>query len=269
MASFKALFLAASLVLAACGGGGGDSLAGSSATPTPTTISTTSIPADTCMQAGLQIVNANGIIQIDQNYLNLEYRTKYSATGTTLTFTTPGYANEVVAVRADGAGFYVKSKSGNTWTIAASASTTITAWLFSEPTTATGNSGFEIYRGDGALAFAADKLYMKPVWSGKVPDSTASGSVYGGVINDYSVPLTSGNYAAALCGQRRAVYPNDMGAQGVWSLVKWDGVKVGSTGATVGAMFESMLPSDPSAGLGDGVGQSAGGWLTIIDVSNL
>lgn len=223
------------------------------------------------MQAGLQIINANNIIQIDQNYLNLEYRTKYSATGTTLTFTTPGYANEVVAIRADGAAFFVRSKSGNTWTITASASTTITAWLFSNPDpTSTSNSGLEIYRSDGALAFSSDRLYMKPVWSGKVPDSTASGSVYGGVIGDYSVSLPSGNYAAAICGLRRSVQGTYIGGGQTGGLITWDGVEVSGAGAVVGERFNSIIPADPDNNYQLAASaQSAGGWLTLIDVSNL
>lgn len=282
MASIKSIIFVVAAVLAGCGGGGSQSAG--VATPVPTNIST-----GACMQAGLQIVNANGIVQIDQNYLNLEYRTKYtitesgwvgmspqSAAGTssalngvpqrvlTLTFTTPGYDNEVIVARADGAAFAVKSKVGNTWTLIANNATTLTAWLFSSPdNTPVGSAGFEVRRGDGALAFSSDKKYMKPVWSGKVPDHTGFNSFLG----SYGVTLQSGDYAAALCGARDAAIVI-AGAEynGGRSMITRDGVTISGGSISVGDAFWQVIPTIYE---GSSTDKSSGGWLTVVDVSNL
>lgn len=215
------------------------------------------------MPAGLQIINANNIVQIDQDFQSLEYRAKYSGVGTSVSFTTPGYPNEVLAIRAEDAFFFIKSKIGNTWTIEANVSTTISVWLFSAPTLVAGNSGFEIYRADGSLVFDGGKTYMKPVWSGKVSDSAAPGSGA-----DFTASLSAGDYAAVLCGMRRWVSAIDRGSQGIWSSVAWDGVLVSGTGVTVGSRFGTQIPTNPANGFG-GTANHTGGWLSIVDVSLL
>lgn len=186
------LVLASSLVLSACGGGGGgggSSLPAALAPPAvPAASSFACLPlatnfGDLVMPAGLQIINDNGVVQIDENYKNLEFKGKYDVYipdyNQTGYLNTPGYASEVVAIGdtgddnvmlwsktgAPGGYEYQLRKTNN-------GPRTIPVYVFGEPAApAASGVGLQVFNGSGQLTYDSQRKYMK-VWAqGQLPNN--------------------------------------------------------------------------------------------------
>lgn len=218
------------------------------------------------MTAGLQIINDNGVVQLDENYFNLEFKNKFQyaiATGINqYAIATNGDGNEVVAVGETGVGYVnIARTAANQIVITtfATAATTLTFYVFGTPDqTATANAGMQIFNSAGQITFSATQNYMRVVASYKTLDDVNSSG--GG----NAVTLGAGVYAAVSSSNRRLFMNSiDTGAK----ALRIDALRVnGSTidaspqwryAQTGGGAYETLYKND------------VGGYVTVIDVSGL
>ncbi len=213
------------------------------------------------MTAGLQIFNANNIIQIDENYRCFAYKGKYSATANTLSFTTNGDLHEAVFVRVDGGATVIfHSRVGNTYTYKTAGNpgptATITAYVFAAPTSIPAGASFEIYNSSGELVFSDLLRLMKPVASQAI--TTGTGST--------TVTLPSGNYAATILSPRFRFGPLGNGGSFGQAVLR-DGLMFTDTTITVVMAQAGFIPTN-QGNFVDAQNLN-GGTFTVIDVSLL
>lgn len=139
------------------------------------------------MPTGIQVINDSGIVQIDQDYFNLEMTQTGTvtpaayqyATSTSSTTSTTIYVAAIVVTNATTPMIAIQSSnptmhfyttiSGSTWTfyiacLNLSSSSTIKYWIFDIPTsTVPTGGGFEVRTSTGALAFHSGKNYLRIV----------------------------------------------------------------------------------------------------------
>lgn len=218
------------------------------------------------MTAGLQIINDSGIVQLDENYFNLEFKNKFQyaiATGVNqYTITTNGYGNEVVAVGETGNGYVSISRTAANQIIIttfATAATTLTFYVFGTPDqTATANAGMQIFNSAGQITFSATQNYMRVVHSYKTLDDVNSSG--GG----NAVTLSAGVYAAVSSSNRRLFMQS---VDERMPALRIDALRV--NGSTVDASPQWKIVPRGQFSYETLYKNDIGGWVTIIDVSGL
>ena len=217
------------------------------------------------MTAGLQIINDNGVVQLDENYFNLEFKHKFQyaiAAGVNqYPIATNGYGNEVVAVGETGIGYVSISRTAANQiviTTFAQAAATLTFYVFGTPDqTATGNAGLQIFNGAGQLTFSCSRNYMRVVHSYKTLDDVNSSG--GG----NAVTLGAGVYAAVSSSNRRFFAQRDSGG---WAL-RIDALRVNGSYIDASPQWKDYASGQGS--LMPLYQNDAGGWVTVMDVSGL
>lgn len=125
------------------------------------------------MPAGLQVINSNGFVQIDENFRNLVFKEKGTFSGSPYTFTKSGLISPVLAFRSTGptgVGLdYISRGAGgaHTWH-ALDPGFNGDWWLFDVPTDLGGNVGLQVFTAAGNLAFDSNRKYMKPYPNGQI-----------------------------------------------------------------------------------------------------
>jgi hypothetical protein len=118
------------------------------------------------MPSGLQVINSNGYVQVDENFRNLVFKEKGTFSGSPYTFSRSGLITPLLAFRSTGAtgvGLDYISRSGGTHTWhALDPGFNGDWWLFDAPTDLGSNFGMQVFTAVGALAFDSNRLYMKP-----------------------------------------------------------------------------------------------------------
>ena len=221
------------------------------------------------MAAGLQIVNDSGIVQIDENYFNFEFKYKFQyaiAAGINqYTIGTNGYSNEVVAVGETGVGYVNISRTASNQiviTTFATSATTLTFYVFGTPDQSTnGNAGMQIFNSAGQIIFSYTRSYMRVVYSYRTTDNVQS---TGGA---NAVTLGGGTYAAINSSNRRLFMQHVPPYTGPPYALLIDAVRVNGS-------YIDATPQWKIATAGQGSWQTlyrndTGGWVTVFDVSGL
>ncbi|MDR3427907.1 hypothetical protein [Silvimonas sp.] len=235
------------------------------------------------MNAGLQVFNNANVLQIDAAYSNFEYKGKYTVALTSPgasqnpagSLTTPGYANEVLAIGGSASPVALTGRSGNTWTFEAppvgatvASNQSVTVYLYAKADTAlpAHGTGLVVLDASGAVTYNSALQYMKVVWGGRVPDS--SGTDVPGLTQS---GLAAGNYAALLCSYRYGWFGvNDSANNRTLALKTQDAVQVSANGGSVQLLRDILVSGTTGGGqIGYHINQRAGGDLVLIDVSNL
>lgn len=154
---------------------------------------------------GLQVIGDHGVVQIDQNYFNLQFKQSGSVT-------TSGIANSYVefSVTANHPMIVLKSpdavatiiattRSGNTFTyrIAAAGAVTVYWYLFdSSVVTPSGGWGLQVFNPAGQLTFDSGTRVLK------VANFFANVSVGSGTTGGKIADLPSGNWGTVLTRPR-------------------------------------------------------------------
>ena len=222
------------------------------------------------MAAGLQIINDSGIVQIDENYSNLEFFSKISVgvgvgNGIKTTFTTSAPVNEVIAIGETGSGWaFVTRNSAGNWTLTSfmTVATTVTLYSFGTPSqTTTGNSGLQIFNGSGQVTFHYSKNYMRVVDCFAVPSLASPTQTGGAGAKSYAAGKS---YAVIYSSARRTVLVNDV-SKIVGVLI--DAVRV--SGVTVSPCTGYAYYVQGNFSRGVQFSNGVGGWAIVINVTNL
>lgn len=221
------------------------------------------------MTAGLQIINDSGIVQLDENYFNLEFKHKFQyaiAAGVNqYVIATNGYGNEVVDIGETGVGYVNISRTAAkqiTITTFANSATTLTFYVFGTPDqVATGNAGLQIFNGTGQITFSCSRNYMRVIYAYKTIDDVLSSG--GG----NAVTLGAGVYAAVSSSNRRLFMEHIQPYTGPPYALRIDALRVNGS-------YIDASPQWIKAAIGQGSWQTlyrnnVGGWVTVIDVSGL
>ena len=219
------------------------------------------------MTAGLQIINDSGVVQLDENYFNLEFKNKFQyaiATGINqYTITTGGYGNEVVAVGETGVGYVNIARTASNKiviTTFSTAATTLTFYVFGTPDqTATANAGMQIFNSAGQITFSATQNYMRVVHSYKTLD--IANMRYASV---NPITLGAGIYAAVSSSNRRLFMQS---VDERLPALRIDALRV--NGSTVDASPQWKIVPRGQFSYQTLYENGIGGWVTVIDVSGL
>ena len=221
------------------------------------------------MGAGLQIINDFGVVQLDANYFNLEFKYKFQNTVAAgvkqYWLGTNGYKNEVIAVgQTNGCYVNVARTSSNQICVTsfANAATNLTFYVFGVPEQGGGgNCGFQIFNETGQRVFAYDKSYMRVVRAYRTTDNVESA---GGrnVVN-----LGSGTYAAVNSSNRRLMLQHVEPYSGPPRALKVDALSV--NGGMIDATPQWKVYPSGQGGWATAYRNDVGGWVTVIDVSGL
>lgn len=121
------------------------------------------------MPSGIQIVNNSGVVQIDQDYSNFQLVSKGVGAGE-FSVSVGNSKAPLLCMRPNSLTYlhrfdYVQNGT-STWVIRSGGQ--VSWYVFDSSVPSPGNSGLEVYRADGSLAFSTNSKAMKPtyfVWS--------------------------------------------------------------------------------------------------------
>ena len=273
----RATILAVSLFTAFINGcGGGADTAALESTSLPD-VAAAQLQGLQNMAAGFQIVNANGIVQVDENYVNLGLVAKGTITipaggiggmaaPAQISFTG---ASPILCIRPVSTYAFIRSvtKLGNTFSYtvnggySGAGNTSPTAETFNwyifdrMSQIAVTNYGIQIYNASGELTFNSSSNPMRIAGVGQTPNAALS-----------TAPATvsaaqAGIYAACISNGR--LFSQVVSTQPPISMIIREGIKVNSTGGTTAGV------ADLTIGTLSSLVSNTGGQILLVDVSGL
>lgn len=245
--------------ISGCGGS-----AGKAETLTP--VDTFLAGTDT-MPIGLRVINSNGVVQIDETFVNYVFKQKgvvavdaYPGSPGTITITGN---RPIIALRSTGVYVAVRqvavSGSTYTYTLYGSGSGTVEWYAFDWQPPVLPAAGLAVFNAAGTLVFSSDYRPMRVVAAG----AAASGNILAGANSSLAAPYT-GTFAAILNTPRATAASAALPSNS--RLVYFEGLLVGSASAVTApaAVGEAVTGTT-----GQVVMQGTGGTLFLVDVSNL
>lgn len=148
------------------------------------------------MPSGIQIVNNSGVVQVDQDYSNFLLVSKGVGSGE-FTISVGNSKAPLLCMRPSALTYlqrfdYVQNGT-STWTVRSDGQ--VNWYVFDSSVPSPGNSGLEVYRGDGSLAFSTNSKAMKPsyfVWSPVATDYDYPPTINVGIPANSAVCMGSG-----------------------------------------------------------------------------
>lgn len=258
--------------ISGCGGGSNAPL--SLPSPDATTSQLQGLPN---MPAGFQIVNSSGVVQVDENYVNLGLVAKGTITipaggigglaaPAQISFTG---VSPILCIRPVNTFAFIRSvtKSGSTYAYTVNGgfatsgnssplAETFNWYIFDRMSQiGTTNYGIQIYNAAGEITFNSSANPMRVAAVGQIPNAslaTAPATVSASQSGTYAACISNGRLDTAVASTQPPV-----------SWVIKEGIKINSTGGTTAGVFDFTI------GTLNGPVSNAGAQILLVDVSGL
>ena len=220
------------------------------------------------MAYGFQVINTDGVVQVDQDYKNYALYSKTVLTGsfggssinTSDPLPVPSTGTYIIALQTNSTSYAARVYGSTIASYSTTASPpVVTAYVFAAPSTSAEAHGLRVFNSAGEVVFDSGLKYMRVVYAGYIPDISASG---GGPPYTYS-GLASGSYAFVQAFSRQ-LYSYSGGAPGSFTVFR-DWYQSRSTGFEV---RNGLFVSGPGSTTGFG-NQLSGGPVMMIDVAGM
>lgn len=129
----------------------------------------------TNMPAGFQVIGQHGVVQVDENYYNMVYRTRGSAlirnngryNSATINYQGEANSSPMLCTAYSNVFLWINSltKSGDNYTfeIAANGEDNVSYFIFDKVAATPTNAGLEVYNANGGLVFSSNQRPMRVV----------------------------------------------------------------------------------------------------------